>query len=331
MEMAVLRVEDDRTSLEVWLLLRNISGKGIIDEDTTQQDLDRVAQRDDGEESSQLILLSKHLVLILGSLGRYLLVVLLQSSKVLTSLRELSFLHTLTDVPVNERTLRVHQVELVVDTREHLGDSTCIRDHAHSTLHTSQITTRHNRRGLVINATFETRGAPVHELDSALGLDGGHRGVHILGDDVATIHEARRHVLAVTWVTLGHHGGGLKSAARNLGDRKCLVVGLLGRDDGGVRAKHEVDARVRHQVGLELGDINIKRAIESKRRRQGRNHLCDQSVEVRVGRSLDVQRSKANVVDSLIVKHNCNICVLKKSMSREHRVVWLYDSHGKQR
>ncbi|KAG6968323.1 hypothetical protein JG687_00003800 [Phytophthora cactorum] len=65
MEMAVLRVEDDRTSLEVWLLLRNISGKGIIDEDTStycqrlvllsaQQDLDRVAQRDDGEESSQV-------------------------------------------------------------------------------------------------------------------------------------------------------------------------------------------------------------------------------------------------------------------------------------
>ena len=44
----------------------------------------------------------------------YLLVVSLQSSKVLTSLRELAFLHTFSDIPMNESTLGVQQIEFVV-------------------------------------------------------------------------------------------------------------------------------------------------------------------------------------------------------------------------
>lgn len=46
----------------------------------------------------------------------YFLVVLLEGGEILTSLRELSLFHTLTDVPVDEGTLRVEQVELVVET-----------------------------------------------------------------------------------------------------------------------------------------------------------------------------------------------------------------------
>ena len=37
---------------------------------------------------------------------------------------------TLTDVPVDEGTLRVHEIELVVDAREHLSDGGGVRDHA---------------------------------------------------------------------------------------------------------------------------------------------------------------------------------------------------------
>ena len=52
--------------------------------------------------------------LALHRLSANLLVVLLQGSQVLTGLGELALLHTLTDVPVHEGTLGVHQVELVV-------------------------------------------------------------------------------------------------------------------------------------------------------------------------------------------------------------------------
>ncbi|KAG9439947.1 hypothetical protein H6P81_020112 [Aristolochia fimbriata] len=46
------------------------------------------------------------------------LLVLLQSSKILTCLRELSFLHALTHVPMHECSFRVHQIKLAINSRE---------------------------------------------------------------------------------------------------------------------------------------------------------------------------------------------------------------------
>ena len=43
----------------------------------------------------------------------------------------------------------------------------------------------HDSGRLVVDATLEAGGAPVHELDGAFRLDGGHGCVHILGHHVA--------------------------------------------------------------------------------------------------------------------------------------------------
>jgi hypothetical protein len=75
---------------------------------------------------------------------------------------------------VDEGALGVHQIELVVDTGEHLSDGSGVGDHADSALHLSQITTRDDSGGLVVDADLEASGAPVNELDGALGLDGGN-------------------------------------------------------------------------------------------------------------------------------------------------------------
>lgn len=63
--------------------------------------------------------------------------------------------------------------------------------------------TGHDCGRLVVDAALESSGAPVYKLDGALGLDGGHGGVDILGHHVAAVHEAARHVLAVARVTSG--------------------------------------------------------------------------------------------------------------------------------
>merc|ERR1711912_206733 len=156
-----------------------------------------------------LVLLTLLLALALHGLGTDLLVVLLESSKILASLGELTFLHTLTDIPVDESALGVHQVELVVHASKHLGDGGGVGDHAASTLHLGEVTTRHDSRWLVVDTTLEAGRAPVDELDGALGLDGSDGSVDILGDDVATVHHAARHVLAVARIALGHDVGRL--------------------------------------------------------------------------------------------------------------------------
>jgi hypothetical protein len=213
-------------------------------------------------QQTSLVLVTLVAILALIELSTDLLVVLLERRQVLTGLRELTFLHTLTDVPVHEGTLGVHEVELVVDAGEHLHNTGGVGDHAHGTLHLGQVATRHNARRLVVDAALEASRAPIHELDGAFGLDGGHSSIHILGDHITTVHEAAGHVLAMAWVALGHHGRWLEGTVGDLSHRELLVVGLLSRDDWSVRRKHEVDPRVGYQVGLELVNIHVQSTIE---------------------------------------------------------------------
>ena len=53
---------------------------------------------------------------------------------------------------VDERTLRVHQVELVVNARHDLGDRRAVRDHAARAHDLRQVTTRDDGRRLVVDA-----------------------------------------------------------------------------------------------------------------------------------------------------------------------------------
>jgi hypothetical protein len=179
-------------------------------------------------------------------------------------------------------------------------------------LHTGKITTGHDGWWLVVDTALETSGAPVDELDSTLGLDGGHSGVDVLGDDITTEHHTTGHVLTVTGVTLGKHVTGLEDRVGDLGHRKLLVVCLLSRDDGGKRGKHKVNTRIGSQVGLELGKIHVQGTIETKRRSKRRHNLGNKSVKVGVCGALDVERTTAHVIKSLVIDTESAISVLKK-------------------
>jgi hypothetical protein len=216
----------------------------------------------------------------------------------------------------------------MVDTGKSLGDGSGVGNHAHSTLHTGEISTGDDSGGLVVDTALETSWAPVNELNGSLGLDGGDGRVDILGDDISSVHEAAGHVLSVAGIALGHHVGRLEHRVGDLGNRQLLVVCLLSRDDRSVRGKHEVDARVGHKVGLELRDINIEGTIESERSGQGGHNLSDESVQVGVGRSLNVQVSAAHIVQGLVIQAESTVSVLKKGVSGKDVVVWFHNSSG---
>jgi hypothetical protein len=148
--------------------------------------------------------------LTLGGLDSDLLVILLEGGKILSGLGELTLLHAFTDVPMDEGSLGVHEIELVVNSGEDLSDSSRVGDHADGSHDLGEVTTGHDGRRLVVNTALETGRAPVDELDGSLGLDGGDSGVDILGDDITSVHEAASHVLTVSGIALSHHGGGLE-------------------------------------------------------------------------------------------------------------------------
>eukprot|EP00054_Salpingoeca_dolichothecata_P031339 m.263169 g.263169 ORF g.263169 m.263169 type:complete len:467 (+) comp26822_c0_seq1:96-1496(+) len=255
-------------------------------------------------------------------------VILLEGSQILTGLGEFTFLHTFTDIPVNEGTLGVHEIELVVKTSPGLSNGGGVAQHGHSTLHLGQVTAGDNGGGLVVDTDLETGGAPVDKLDGALGLDGGNGSVDVLGDDITTVQHAAGHVLAMTRIALDHLVGGLKAGVGDFGNRELLVVGLLGRDDGGVGGQGEMDTWVGHQVSLELSQIDVEGTIETEGGSHGGHNLGNQAVQVGVGGALNVQVAAANVVDGLVVNHKGTVGVLEGGVAGQDGVVGLDNSGG---
>ena len=89
-----------------------------------------------------------------------------------------------------------------------------------------------------------------------------------------------------------------------------------------------MDSWVWHQVGLEFSDINIEGTIESEGSGQGGDNLGNESVQVGVGWSLDVEVSSADIVDGFVIEHNGDIGVLEEGVGGEDSVVWLNDGGG---
>ena len=181
---------------------------------------------------------------------------------------------------------------------------------------------------MVVDTALEASGAPIDELHSALGLDGGNSGVDILGDDVTAEHHAASHVLTVARIALGEHVGGLEHRVGDLRHGQLLVVGLLSRDDGGIRGEHKVNAGVGHQVGLELGKIHVEGTIKTQGSGQGGHDLGNQTVKVGVGGALNVEVATAHIVQGLVIKAEGAISVLQQGVGSKHVVVGLNDSGG---
>lgn len=273
---------------------------------------------------SNLVFLTK-IVDSIARVGTNLFVILLQGGQILTGFGEFSLFHTLSDVPVDEGTLGVHEVELVIDAGEGFGDGSGVSNHANGTLDLSKVSIWDVLGRLVVDTALETGWAPIDELNGALGLDGGNGGVDVLGDNVTTVHQTARHVLSVSRITLSHHVGWLEDGAGDISNRQRFVHGLFGADDRSVRGQHEMDARVRDQVGLKFGDINVQGTIETEGSGQTGDDLGDETVEVGVSWLLNVEVTTANIVESFVVKAKSTIGVLQKGVGGKDRVVRLND------
>jgi hypothetical protein len=201
-------------------------------------------------------------------------------------------------------------------------------ENLHSTVDLGKVSVGDLLRGLIADTNLKPSGAPVDELDGTLGLEGSDGGVGLLGDDITTVQQAGGHVLAVAGVTLDHLVVGLEAGHGDLLDGVGLVGSLVGGDDGSVGNEREVDTGVGDQVGLELVEINVERAVETERGSDGRDNLSDQAVEVLVAGALNVEVATANVVDGLVVDHETAVGVLEGGVSGEDGVVGLDNRCG---
>jgi len=112
---------------------------------------------------------------------------------------------------MDEGSLGVHKIELVIESGEDFSDGGGVGDHADGSHDFSEITTWDNCGWLIVNTAFEASWAPIDELDGSLGLDGGDGSVDILGDDITSVHKAASHIFSVSGIAFGHHGCGFES------------------------------------------------------------------------------------------------------------------------
>ena len=276
---------------------------------------------------------NRSVLLLLGVLGigvgrvhADLFVVLLESGEVLARLHELALLHALAHIPVHERSLRIHEVELLVEASPRFGNRRRVAQHAHGTLHFGQVAAGHGRRRLIVEADLEAGRTPVDELDGLLGLDGGYGRVDVLGDDIAAIQHAAGHVLALARIALDHLIGRLEHGRRDVGHAHLLVLRLLRRHDGRIGGERKVNARIGHQIGLELGQVDVERAGEAQRGRYRAHNLRYEPIEVGVRGPADAQIAAAYVVDGLVVDHEGAVGVLQGGVRGQYGVVGLDDS-----
>ncbi len=129
-------------------------------------------------------------------------------------------------------------------------------------------------------------------------------------------------------ITLDHLVRRLETSVRYLRHAQLLVVRLLGRDDGRVGDEREVDPRVRDQVGLELGQVDVEGAVKAERGSDGRDNLSNEPVQVGVRGALDVEVAAADVVDRLVVDHEGAVRVLERRVRCQDRVVRLDNGSG---
>ena len=82
-----------------------------------------------------------------------------------------------------------------------------------------------------------------------------------------------------------------------------------------------MDSGIGDQIGLEFSDVDVEGTVESQRGSQRRDNLSDQSVQVGVSGSLDIQLSSADVIDSFIIQHHSNISMFQQRVSGQDGVV----------
>ena len=115
-------------------------------------------------------------------------------------------------------------------------------------------------------------------------------------------------------IALHHLVGRFEAGIGDFGNGQLFMVCLFSRDDGSIRGEREMNPGVRHQVGLELRQVDVEGTVKSQRGSDGADDLTDETVKVGVGWSLYVQVAAADVVNSLVIDHKCAVRVFKSSV-----------------
>ena len=129
-------------------------------------------------------------------------------------------------------------------------------------------------------------------------------------------------------VTRGSLDEGLLTLERQVLHLEAFVRATVAGHNRSIGDQGVVDTRERHQVSLEFGQVDVEGTIETKTGRDGADDLGDQTVQVLIAGTGDVQVAAADIVDSLVVHEEGAVRVFNGAVGGKDSVVWLHHSGG---
>jgi hypothetical protein len=120
----------------------------------------------------------------------------------------------------------------------------------------------------------------------------------------------------------------IRTLEGQVADFEALVGVTIAGDNWSVADKRVVNARVRHQVGLELVQIDIERSVKAKTGGDGADDLGNQAVEMLVAGTRDVKVAMADVIHGFVVNEESAVRVFDCAVGGQDSVVWLNNGCG---
>jgi len=123
-------------------------------------------------------------------------------------------------------------------------------------------------------------------------------------------------------VRLGHAGCG------QLRHREGFMISLSATDERSISCNQHMKTWVWDKNCWEIVDVYIKTSLESKGSSKRGHNLSNQPIEVNVGWAFNIKCLLADIVQSLVIKVESKVRVLKERVSRKNSVVRLNNSSG---
>eukprot|EP00760_Papus_ankaliazontas_P025007 PhM_4_TR2455/c1_g1_i1/m.64634 len=213
-----------------------------------------------------------------------------------------------------------HCGELFRHTLEHLLDARVVAHKSDRHLQTL--------RGNVANGRLDVVGDPLDEVGRVLVLDVEHLLVNLLRGHAAAEEGGRRQVAAVAGVGGAHHVLGVEHLLRELGHgERAVLLGAAGRE-GGEADHEEVQTGEGDEVDCELAEIGVELAGEAEAAGDAGHDSGDEVVEVAERGRGELERTKADVIQSFVINAHAFVGVLDELVDGERRVVGLDDRVG---
>lgn len=221
---------------------------------------------------------------------------------------------------------------IVIDCRppqvdcEWRPEDSLIRQHANSTIHGAQVAAGHASRWLIVDADLEGRRRPFDEADRFFAFDVADGVIDFRWLHISAVEHHAADVFASPRIAFHELCVWVEAGLGDLLRREVRQGALVGWHQRRVSAEREVNARVGHEVRLELRHVDVDGPREAQRRSTARHDLGDDAIEIRVRRVLHLQIRSANVVNRFVVEEDGTVGVIHAVMRRQHRVVRLDDN-----